>query len=70
MRELVLAMELPFIPIAAVLIAGGVGYFIDAHAHTSPLFTLLLGLLGFVAAIREVLRRVSKLGQKNDSSGK
>lgn len=60
MRELALAMELPFIPIGAVVIGGGLGHFIDSRAHTSPLFTLLLGLLGFAAGIREVLRRVSK----------
>ena len=77
MREVALAMELPFIPIGAVLIAGGVGYLIDSRAHTSPLFALLLGLLGFGAGIREVLRRVSRQekslekdsDQKNDRSG-
>ena len=53
-------MELPFIPILAVVIAGGAGYLLDARLHTLPLFTLALGLLGFVAGIREVLRRVSK----------
>ncbi len=68
MRELALAMELPFIPIGAVVIAGGLGYLIDSRAHTSPLFALLLGLLGFVAGIREVLRRVSKLDKGNDRS--
>jgi len=68
MRELALAMELPFIPIGAVVIAGGLGYLIDSRVHTSPLFALLLGLLGFVAGIREVLRRVSKLDKGNDRS--
>jgi len=59
-RELALAMELPFIPIAAVVITGGLGYLLDARLHTSPLFALVLGLLGFVAGIREVLRRLSR----------
>ncbi|HLE37080.1 MAG TPA: AtpZ/AtpI family protein [Candidatus Acidoferrales bacterium] len=68
MRELAMAMELPFIPIGAVVIAGGLGYLIDSRVHTSPLFALLLGLLGFVAGIREVLRRVSKLDKGNDRS--
>ena len=66
MRELALAMELPFIPIAAVVIAGGLGYLLDSRLHTWPLFALLLGLLGFVAGIREVLRRVSKAEKGND----
>jgi len=68
MRELALAMELPFIPIGAVLIAGGLGYLIDSRVQTSPLFTLLLGLLGFIAGIREVLRRVSKQDKENGHS--
>ncbi len=59
-------MELPFIPILAVVIAGGAGYLLDARLHTLPLFTLALGLLGFVAGIREVLRRVSKEEKGND----
>ena len=63
-----MAMELPFIPIGAVVIAGGLGYLIDSRVHTSPLFALLLGLLGFVAGIREVLRRISKLDKGNDHS--
>lgn len=64
-RELALAMELPIIPIAAVVIAGGLGYLLDARLHTSPLFTLVLGLLGFVAGIREVLRRLSREEKRN-----
>ena len=68
MRELAMAMELPFIPIGAVVIAGGLGYLIDSRVHTAPFFALLLGLLGFVAGIREVLRRISKLDKGNDRS--
>ena len=67
MREVALAMELPFIPIGAVMIAGGLGYLIDTRAHTSPLFAIALGLLGFVAGMREVLRRVSKEEKGNGS---
>lgn len=58
-------MELPFIPIAAVLIGGGLGYLLDGRVHTSPVFTILLGLLGFLAGIREILRRLSKEAKKN-----
>jgi F0F1-type ATP synthase assembly protein I len=53
-------MELPFIPVAAVLLAGGLGYLLDARVHTSPLFTLILGFVGFLAGIREILRRLKK----------
>lgn len=62
-RDLALAMELPFIPIAAVMIAGGLGYLIDKRLGTLPAFTLVLGLLGFAAGLREIIRRV-KSGTK------
>lgn len=57
-RDLALAMELPFIPIAAVMVAGGLGYLIDKRLGTLPAFTLILGLLGFAAGLREIIRRV------------
>lgn len=59
-RQIVLAMELPFIPIVSVLIAGGAGYLLDKWWHTVPLMSLLLGVLGFAAGVREILRRISK----------
>lgn len=64
-RELAMAMELPFIPLLAVVIAGGLGYLLDTRLHTSPLFAIVLGLLGFVAGIREILRRLSKEEKRN-----
>ncbi len=60
MRQLALVLELPFIPLSAVLVAGGAGYFLDEHFRTSPLFTLVLGGLGFAAGIYELLRRLRK----------
>lgn len=64
-RQLALAMELPFIPIAAVVIAGGLGFLLDARLHTAPWFMLGLGFLGFLAGIREILRRLTKEGKSN-----
>lgn len=64
-RQLALAIELPFIPVVAVVIAGGLGYYLDGRIHTSPLFTIVLGLLGFLAGVREILRRLSKEAKKN-----
>jgi F0F1-type ATP synthase assembly protein I len=53
-------MELPFIPVAGVIIAGGIGYWLDARFGSSPLLTLLLGAVGFAAGVREVLRRIPR----------
>jgi len=53
-----IAMELPFTLVGAILLAGGAGYLLDRWLHTKPLFMLILGGLGFVAGIREVIRRL------------
>jgi F0F1-type ATP synthase assembly protein I len=34
------------------------GYFVDRWMHTRPIFMLILGALGFIAGLREVLRRL------------
>jgi F0F1-type ATP synthase assembly protein I len=53
-----MAMELPFMPIAGVIVAGGLGYLLDKRLGTLPLFSLLLGVLGFAAGMREIVRRL------------
>ena len=53
-------MELPILLVASVGIGGGAGYFLDKHFHTSPLFTLILGLLGFAGGMIQLVRRLSK----------
>jgi F0F1-type ATP synthase assembly protein I len=51
------AMELPFTFAGAILLAGGAGFLLDRWLHTKPIFTLILGAIGFIAGVREVLRR-------------
>ncbi len=53
-----IAMELPFTLVGAILLAGGAGYLLDRWLHTKPLFMLFLGVLGFIAGVREVIRRL------------
>jgi len=54
-----LALELPFTIVGAVVVGGLLGYFLDHWLHTKVTFTLILGILGFVAGLREVLRRLT-----------
>jgi ATP synthase protein I len=54
----VVALELPFTIVGAVVVGGLLGYFLDHWLHTKVTFTLILGILGFVAGLREVLRRL------------
>jgi F0F1-type ATP synthase assembly protein I len=53
-----LALELPFVFVAAVGLGGAVGYFLDHWLHTKVLFLLVFGGLGFFAGLREILRRL------------
>lgn len=53
-----LALELPFTFVGAIGVGVFLGYFLDRWLHTKALFMLILGVLGFVAGLREVLRRL------------
>jgi F0F1-type ATP synthase assembly protein I len=66
-RQFALAVELPFVLVAAVGLGGGIGYWMDIRFHTSPLFLLVLGGLGFAAGIRELVRRLSRSGSGRES---
>ena len=56
--QVAVAMELPFTLVGAVVFAGLLGYFLDRWLHTGPWLMLAFGALGFIAGVREVLRRL------------
>jgi F0F1-type ATP synthase assembly protein I len=55
-----MAMELPFVMVAEVVIGGGIGYLLDRWWHTSPVLTLVGGVLGFAGGIWDLIRRLSR----------
>ena len=55
-----MAMELPFIFVGCIVVGGAIGYFLDAWLHTKPALMLVFGVFGFIAGLRDILRRVSK----------
>jgi ATP synthase protein I len=57
-NTLVTALELPFVFVGAVVLGGFLGYLLDGWLHTKPVFLILLGIAGFAAGIRDVLRRM------------
>jgi F0F1-type ATP synthase assembly protein I len=59
-RQLSDILELPFQLVAMIAIAGGAGYLLDKRLHTSPVFALILGFLGFAGGIIQLVRRLSK----------
>jgi F0F1-type ATP synthase assembly protein I len=46
--------------VLCVAIAGGLGYFLDARFHTSPILTLVFGLVGFAAGMILLVKRLSR----------
>jgi F0F1-type ATP synthase assembly protein I len=58
-RQFAMALELPFILVAAIVLGGLVGYFLDGWLHTKPYLMLVFGFLGFFGGLRDLLRRVS-----------
>jgi ATP synthase protein I len=59
-QQFAMAMELPFVIVGAVVIGGGLGYFLDRWLHTSPVLMLVIGGLGFFAGLRDVLHRATR----------
>jgi F0F1-type ATP synthase assembly protein I len=51
---------LPILLVVSVGVGGGAGYLLDKWIHTSPVFTLILGLLGFAGGMIQLVRRLSK----------
>ena len=61
-------MELPFVLVSAVVVGGLIGFFLDRWLHTKPVFLLILGGIGFFAGVRDVLRRLSGIGDGTKGS--
>jgi F0F1-type ATP synthase assembly protein I len=67
-NQAALAMELPFTLVGALGVAVAAGYFLDRWLHTKPIFTLIFGVLGFFAGVREVARRLPGSGDGESRS--
>jgi F0F1-type ATP synthase assembly protein I len=67
-RTVASVIELPIILVAAVLVGGALGHLLDRWLHRDSLFTLILGGLGFIAGITEVLRRLSREEKREEES--
>jgi len=59
-RQISDVLELPFLLVACVAVGGGLGYLLDERIHTSPLFALILGVLGFAAGMTQLVKRLLK----------
>lgn len=52
---------IPMVMVSAVLVSCFIGYWLDRRLGTSPWLFLLFLVLGFVAAVREVIQLVKRL---------
>lgn len=59
-RQFALATELPFLLVSGVVGGGFLGYLLDRWWHTKPVLMILLGAVGFVVSLRDLLRRLKK----------
>ncbi len=64
-RQFAVAMQAPFTLVAAVLVGGAIGYFADSWLHTRPILMIVLGILGLVVGIRDVLKTLEAEEKKN-----
>lgn len=67
-RQIAIASELPFLLVGPVFVGGAAGYFLDQWLNTKPLLMFVLGILGFIAGAREMMRRFKKMEKGNGSN--
>ncbi len=55
-KQMALAFQMPFMIVGPVILGGVIGYFLDRWLHTKPLLLIVLGILGIVVGLRDVLK--------------
>ncbi|HUA83580.1 MAG TPA: AtpZ/AtpI family protein [Bryobacteraceae bacterium] len=61
MKAAAVAWTLPFSLVVPMVVAGAAGYFLDRWLHSKPAFMIILGLLGLVVGVRDVIKTASRL---------
>jgi ATP synthase protein I len=56
LRQIALAVELPFVLVGPAVVGGAIGYFLDRWLHTKPWIMLVLGLCGVAVGLRDTLK--------------
>jgi ATP synthase protein I len=68
-RQMAMATELPFVLVTCVAVGGLIGVGIDRLLHTKPYGMLLLGVVGFIAGVRDILRRLAPNPSRGGTGG-
>jgi len=59
-RAYSLAIDLAVTLVVGTLVGGGLGYLLDRWWHTQPAMLLILGFLGFVGGMLQVVRTLTR----------
>ena len=63
-RQLGFVLTIAFTFPAAVLVGYVIGWWLDSNLGTRPLFSLIFLGLGFIAALRELMRALKRLNHQ------
>jgi ATP synthase protein I len=63
-KQVALAFELPVLIVGPVIVGGAIGFFLDKWLHTKPLLLIVLGILGIVIGLRDVLKAAAMQDKK------
>ena len=58
--------SLGFILPAAAVAGFGLGWFVDRWLHTSPIFAMILGLIGAAAGVVEIITILTRAEKRGD----
>jgi ATP synthase protein I len=65
-KQIALAVELPFMLVGPAVIGGAIGYFVDRWLHTKPWVMIVLGLFGVALGLRDAMRMASAGDKKGE----
>ena len=54
---------------SALLVGAGLGWLLDRWLHTTPILSLILGVLGFAAGLWDILRQLAKEERRESGNG-
>jgi F0F1-type ATP synthase assembly protein I len=58
-KQIAVALELPFLVVGPVILAGAIGFFLDRWLHTKPFLMIILGIVGVGIGIYDALKAAS-----------
>jgi ATP synthase protein I len=65
-KQIALAVELPFMMVGPAILGGGVGYFLDRWWHTKPWVMIVLGIAGVVVGLRDTIKAATAGDKKSE----